>query len=230
MSTITSCLELLTRDNLLTQEEITGLVLSHKSILDKVRKSEAEKLVCNADTKIIKALEELSPQWKQFISAKIKDSHCDIVEKFMIDKLKEHNLPDWSFSWDKAVRRIGGCHHRHKKITLSRKLIEINNLIECQNTILHEIAHAIAGYEAGHGPLWKEVCIKIGARPERCYDAKVIVEVASKYTEYCEKCDYTRSLHRYKLSIKKYACLSCCKKHNNGKFSEEYLLKIKQNF
>ena len=31
--------------------------------------------------------------------------------------------------------------------------------------ILHEIAHALAGPEAGHGPEWKAIAIRLGARP-----------------------------------------------------------------
>ena len=33
------------------------------------------------------------------------------------------------------------------------------------DTILHEIAHAIAGANAGHGPVWKAVAKRIGAAP-----------------------------------------------------------------
>ena len=34
-----------------------------------------------------------------------------------------------------------------------------------QDTVLHEIAHALAAPEAGHGPLWKTVARRIGAAP-----------------------------------------------------------------
>ena len=33
------------------------------------------------------------------------------------------------------------------------------------DTVLHEIAHAIAGHEAGHGLLWKATARRIGATP-----------------------------------------------------------------
>ena len=33
------------------------------------------------------------------------------------------------------------------------------------NTILHEIAHALAGAKPGHGPAWKTVARRIGATP-----------------------------------------------------------------
>ena len=36
---------------------------------------------------------------------------------------------------------------------------------QIRDTVLHEIAHAIAGHEAGHGPLWKATARRIGATP-----------------------------------------------------------------
>ncbi len=36
---------------------------------------------------------------------------------------------------------------------------------QVRDTVLHEIAHAIAGPEAGHGPLWKATARRIGATP-----------------------------------------------------------------
>lgn len=38
---------------------------------------------------------------------------------------------------------------------------------QLEDTILHEVAHAIAGSRAGHGPAWKSVCREIGANPNR---------------------------------------------------------------
>ena len=36
---------------------------------------------------------------------------------------------------------------------------------QIRDTVLHEIAHAIAGHGAGHGPLWKATARRIGATP-----------------------------------------------------------------
>ena len=44
---------------------------------------------------------------------------------------------------------------------------------EIRDTVLHEIAHAIAGPEAGHGPLWKATARRIGATPRaKTYDGQ----------------------------------------------------------
>ena len=38
---------------------------------------------------------------------------------------------------------------------------------DIKNTILHEIAHAIAGGHNHHNEIWKRCACKLGARPER---------------------------------------------------------------
>lgn len=158
-------------------------------------------------------------------------SHCSQVYQYGVDKLKEHGLNDWTFEWDRALSRFGSCHHSQKKITVSLKLVKINSFEDCKDTILHEIAHALAGYREGHGPYWKQICIKIGAKPERCYDSDKIKAVESKYTEYCSNCDYTCPRHRKSpATARPKACYYCCKKYNNCKFSKKFLLKLRQNF
>lgn len=37
------------------------------------------------------------------------------------------------------------------------------------DTIRHEIAHLIAGYDAGHGEAWKRCARALGATPEACW-------------------------------------------------------------
>ena len=44
---------------------------------------------------------------------------------------------------------------------------------QIRDTVLHEIAHAIAGREAGHGPLWKVTARRIGATPRaKAYESQ----------------------------------------------------------
>lgn len=68
----------------------------------------------------------------------------------------------WTVDYDRAVRSFGKCNYRTKTITLSRKLTETAPVSQVLDTILHEIAHAMAGFDAGHGPLWKSVHRSIG--------------------------------------------------------------------
>ena len=82
--------------------------------------------------------------------------------------LAKYNLTTWRFGIDVARRRAGVCRYHDKTITVSRRFIELNTDEEVVGTILHEIAHAIAGSAAGHGPIWQAVAKGLGAAPERC--------------------------------------------------------------
>ena len=42
------------------------------------------------------------------------------------------------------------------------------SLRQVTDTILHEIAHALAGPGAGHGPAWKATASRLGATPKSC--------------------------------------------------------------
>lgn len=84
--------------------------------------------------------------------------------------LQEHGLTLWSFRWDNAVRRAGVCRFGPRVIGLSRAIFAIpENRDQALDTILHEIAHALAGPGAGHGPEWRQMAACIGATPERCH-------------------------------------------------------------
>jgi predicted SprT family Zn-dependent metalloprotease len=123
--------------------------------------------------------------------------------------MKEHGLLDlgWRFQFDNAVRRFGVCKYKAKVIGLSTKLVDINNEERVKNTILHEIAHAIAGYKAGHGVEWKMVCIRIGAKPERCYSTENTNTPQLKYYAKCGACGETHQKARIKVSNRRVSCI-----------------------
>lgn len=127
--------------------------------------------------------------------------------------LEEHGLAQkgWTFEFDNAKRRFGVCRFRSKRIGLSKPLTEANDYVQVVDTILHEIAHAIAGHAAGHGPEWKKVCIRIGAKPERCYSSEDTTIIAGKYRAVCGACGKTHSRHKRIPSGRRTACL--CQNH-----------------
>lgn len=80
-------------------------------------------------------------------------------------------LAAWEFGWDRAVKRLGCCCVARRRITLSRYFVQAHlhgEQAQILDTILHEIAHALAWEQArhaGHGPLWKAWCVALGATP-----------------------------------------------------------------
>ena len=94
------------------------------------------------------------------------------IQKFAAEKMEEWCLAGigWKFVWDnRATRRYGQCRYYKKEIGITKKLALINTIEESKDVVLHEIAHALAGSGHGHDAVWKRMCIKVGARPERCY-------------------------------------------------------------
>src|SRR4051794_26770877 len=109
-----------------------------------------------------------------------------------------HGLADWSFAYDRARRRFGSCRWRKKQITLSHPLTLLNTEAQVRDTILHEIAHALAP-NAGHGPKWKAACRRVGAKPARCYTDADVVSPSRKPARYqigCLACGWWNDRRR----------------------------------
>lgn len=110
------------------------------------------------------------------------------AEQLAKQLLAEYELDEWTFRFDHAKRRFGQCDYRRKVISLSKHLTALNGRDEVEETIRHEIAHALAGPHAKHGPDWKRECIRVGAKPERCYDAIAIEAPQHNYEGHCPNC------------------------------------------
>ena len=124
------------------------------------------------------------------------------AEQLARDLMDEHGVTadGWQFAWSNGKRQLGAAQIRRKKnpkagkvveqkrIKLSRHLVRLNDDDEVRDTILHEIAHAIAGLENGHNAKWKAVCRRIGAKPQRLAGEGVNV-VEARYTIVCGICE-----------------------------------------
>lgn len=99
----------------------------------------------------------------------------------------------WSFGWDyKTRRRLGCCHYLKSRISLSSWYVEHNDESLVLDTILHEIAHALAFHwygEKGHGPRWASYCVKLGCRPQTCW--KQAVAPQRQFRAICQQCGRT---------------------------------------
>jgi predicted SprT family Zn-dependent metalloprotease len=68
----------------------------------------------------------------------------------------------WTFEFDHALKRVGACHHDKRSITLSRHYVAIADLDDIEQTLLHEIAHALVGKEHNHSAHWLTTARSIG--------------------------------------------------------------------
>lgn len=119
------------------------------------------------------------------------------------ETLNAHGLTGWEFKLNQSKRNLGVCKYPHfnpRKWMHTAGRIEIS--VYCvasgmdifKNTLLHEIAHAIVGHEAGHGPVWKQKAREIGCTGDRC--GTFAVEVPAKYIGTCPACGFKLKQHR----------------------------------
>lgn len=73
-----------------------------------------------------------------------------------------HLDSSWSFAFDSAKVRAGLCDFRRKRISVSKYLAARYDDDTNHQTLLHEVAHALAGPAAGHGPKWRAIARDLG--------------------------------------------------------------------
>lgn len=120
------------------------------------------------------------------------------VETLARELMDKHGFESVPFKFDGGLRRFGRYREyrgRPELISLSRHWATRRPESDVRNTILHEIAHAIAGAAAGHGPKWKAAALAVGARPERC--SSIPLEETNKLAKYHVYCDC--SVHKGKV-------------------------------
>ncbi len=129
----------------------------------------------------------------------------------------------WTFHWDEAKTLHGRCYHRSKRITLSRPIALLNTEEAAEDTLLHEIAHALAGPKAHHGPAWKAVARSIGCTATRCAPATA-ARVPAPWEATCE-CG--KKFKRHRRSSRKMWC-SACVRANGGKMLDHLALQYER--
>ena len=103
--------------------------------------------------------------------------------------LDEHGVDGFDVKMNgRLTRSIGRTNFTKHVIEFSSQLAAVNDRSVLENTARHEVAHAIAGYRAAHGPEWKAACRLTGAKPVACTDAQSIQGVGS-WEAWCAGCE-----------------------------------------
>jgi len=121
-------------------------------------------------------------------------------------KIAEHlDLQVWSFKWDNAKRRAGLCNYRDKTISISSYHAQVHSIDETLQVVLHEIAHALCGKDAGHGKKWLATAKTIGYRAEK-FTGK---EIATEFAPWLGVCPSGHEHYRYRKPTRQLACGLC---------------------
>lgn len=116
----------------------------------------------------------------------------------------------WSFGFDNAKTRAGLCNYTTKTITVSRYLALRYEDDEIHQVLLHEVAHAIAGSRAGHGPKWRQVATDLGYEGKRLHDGAIADELAP----WVGHCAAGHQFHRYRKPTRTLSCGKCSRSFN----------------
>jgi len=131
------------------------------------------------------------------------------------------NLHDrgWRFEFNDRKLAAGLCSKREKTIYISKWLLNqnLNKALEFENTLRHELAHALDFEMRGtsdHSRIWKAVAREVLCTAERCYTKEQIeVSVTTKYTLKCveDGCTYSRPSHKaMQKNARSYPCCNDC--------------------
>ena len=127
------------------------------------------------------------------------------ISEFAYKKLHDYELYDWIFGFDLAQNRGGVCNYTRKRITLSVTFCSVATKEVIFDTVLHEIAHALAGYKEAHGPKWKNIARSIGCKATVCHS---IDHGLDRWKGYCP-CGETWKRKRLQKRIRSARCPKC---------------------
>ena len=128
--------------------------------------------------------------------------------------IRAHLDPSWTFGFDNAKRRAGLCNYRDKRISLSRYLAARYDDDTNHQTLLHEVAHALAGPAAGHGPRWKQVADQLGYVGGTTHTGETATELAP----WIGVCPAGHLAYRHRRATRPTSCVKC-----SSRFDERFL-------
>ena len=109
----------------------------------------------------------------------------EIISKGQAQAIVDRYVSGWTFAYSSSRRRLGVCKYTEKRIEISAYL-SILHPEKVMNTLLHEIAHAIVGHAAGHGPVWVNKALELGCDGRRCGED---MGVERTYKGHCSVCN-----------------------------------------
>jgi len=127
-----------------------------------------------------------------------------------------HLDASWSFGFDNAKRRAGLCDYTSKRISVSRYLSARYDDDTNHQTLLHEVAHAMAGPSAGHGARWKQIARDLGYVGGTTHAGETATELAP----WVGVCPAGHLAYRHRRPTRPASCVKCA-----PRFDEHHLFR-----
>ena len=145
------------------------------------------------------------------------------AERMAREALDAHGFAGTPIVWSNARRTFGMWSERwgarewpgspvllSTRLTLSRPLVRVNDERRVRETVLHEVAHALAGARAQHGPAWRAACARLGIPSEqRCFSSDDATLPPGAFEGRCPTCARKYVRYRRPLASRRYHCAKC---------------------
>ena len=132
-------------------------------------------------------------------------SDLDRVRVWAEALIAAHLDDSWTFRFDNAKRRAGQCDYTRRCISVSRYLAARYDDDENHQTLLHEVAHALAGPAAGHGVVWKRIARDLGYVGGTTHHGETAVELAP----WVGTCPVGHVAYRHRRPTRATSCAKC---------------------
>lgn len=116
----------------------------------------------------------------------------------------------WTFGFDNAKRRAGLCNFTQKRITVSKYLTARYDDDTNHQTLLHEVAHALAGPDAGHGARWKRIASDLGYVGGTTHQG----ETAHELAPWVGTCPSGHLVYRHRRPSRVTSCVKCSPRYD----------------
>lgn len=126
--------------------------------------------------------------------------------------MDKHGLPrglgGWRIAFNQRKTAFGMCNYQRRAIFLSAPLTAHATREQVEQTLAHEIAHALTP-RAGHGPVWRAKMREMGYRPDRCGEASAeqtqMLQETAKYVMVCSVTEKVMA-YRHRRTNTAWAC------------------------
>ena len=132
------------------------------------------------------------------------------------DLFKLHGLDvrGWRLEFRRFGHQLGRCCSGRRIIAINDFYADNDHEPHVLDTLLHEIAHALVGPVAGHGPTWQAMARKLGCNPKARSKTGVRIRPGN-WQASCPTCAHTFHKYRRPKFVVGYYCPRCGKE--NGK-------------
>lgn len=91
------------------------------------------------------------------------------------DKPYSSILQQYKLVFKQTKTQLGSCHYGKKQIAISEHILANNDISIQIDTLKHECAHALAfaDGERGHGKIWRQWAVALGATPKSRTSEKI---------------------------------------------------------